>query len=443
MKGVIIAGGLGTRVGASTLIANKHCLPIYDRPMIHYPLATLKQLGCKEVAIIFSPPFGNQIITLIGNGSQLGINVTYLVQTKPDGGIADALMLAEGFANNESIVVVLGDNVMEADGISVDDFRSGCRIFLKEVPNPEEFGVAEFSRGSLVGLVEKPTQNIGNKAIIGLYLYDLTVFDKIRKCRPSLRGQLEITDVNDLYLKEKSLQWRLFNGSWQDCGTPDKMLLASLHQQSQDMILKEISDLSNNIQDLIRLTKDNDWDFEGGVAITKDEWLKLYRFIRDIVPVAANADPIIFAQNDGTYRLEFNRSNQSIELMGKVSNWRVKDGSIESFNADAAALIIKEFLKGDCPSGLVGRESSNKIEDIPRVQKKLMVAYRAGLASLALLNGTEFSLETDDNDPLTFQITTRLDSIYKKLSEESIAEIEGWIAAESIKELCKKIRSAV
>jgi glucose-1-phosphate thymidylyltransferase len=437
VKGIVIAGGLGTRVGPSTLIANKHCLPIYDKPMIYYPINTLRQLGCKDIAVIFSPPFGNQIVTLLGNGSQFGINVTYLVQTKPDGGIADALQLAEGFANGENIAVILGDNVMDDKSVETESFKDGCRIYLKVVDNPQEFGVAEFSRGSIIRLVEKPVGFIGNDAVIGIYLYDRTVFDKIKACKPSPRGQLEITDVNDLYLKEKKLQWRRFDGFWQDCGTPDKILQAGLYQQSCSSLLREASDLSQNIHDLIRLTKVPNWNYEGGAVIHKEEWIKLYSFIREIIPYASGLDPVVLARGDGTYRLEFSAGSNYMELSGRLNAWQDSGGKV--LGDKEAVRAIERFLKGSNRTSLM--QQSNPVEPMDQSthQNKLIKTYKFGIAALALLRGTEFDKEMGDDDPIAFQLTTQLDSIWKKLSSHSVELIDAWIANKPMEELCQNI----
>lgn len=221
MKGVILAGGLGTRLYPLTWATNKHLLPVYNRPMIFYPIETLTQAGIDEIIVIASGPHSGHFISVLKNGKELGIkHLEYAYQEKPNGGIADALAIAEDFADNNNIAVILGDNTTDTDISSdVKNFKEGARIFLKEVPDPERFGVAVLKDDRITELVEKPKTPTSNFAITGLYLYDNTVFDKIRAIEPSARGELEITDVNKLYLQEEKLSWSELKGYWSDAGT--------------------------------------------------------------------------------------------------------------------------------------------------------------------------------------------------------------------------------
>lgn len=447
MKAVVIAGGLGTRVGPSTLIANKHCLPIYDRPMIHYPLLTLKAMGFKEVAVVLSPPHGNQLITLIGNGSEFRMNVSYLVQTKPDGGIADALRLAEGFANGDAIAVVLGDNVMDAS-IKINDFTKGARIYLKEVEDASQFGVADIKDGAVFSIEEKPQDPKSNLAVIGFYLYDNTVFNKIRACRPSKRNQLEITDVNALYLKEKALDWRMMDGFWQDCGSPDKLLSASLYWFGRNQLFKENSELADSIKDLIRLTKVKDWDYEGGEAINIEEWMKVYSLIRDINHTSGPLDPTVSALNNGKHQITFSKGEHSFKAVGGSGRWMVEVPYRQPrYNVTDKMMVEagRAFWRNVTSSrDLRDSVTNEKIRPIKtgreRPQRKLIEAYQSGLASLALLEGTEFDEEEDEDEPITFSLRVRLDSIYRHLNSESINIIDQWIEKDKVKELCLKVK---
>lgn len=229
MKGVILAGGLGTRLYPLTWATNKHLLPVYNKPMIFYPIETLTQAGIDEIIIITSGPHSGHFISVLKNGKELGIkHLEYAYQEKPNGGIADALSIAEDFADNNDIAVILGDNTTDTD-ISKDtrEFKSGARIFLKRVDDPERFGVAVLDEDRIVKIEEKPKTPTSNFAITGLYLYDKTVFDKIRSIEPSARGELEITDVNNLYLQEGQLSHSFLDGYWSDAGTFDTLYQAN------------------------------------------------------------------------------------------------------------------------------------------------------------------------------------------------------------------------
>jgi glucose-1-phosphate thymidylyltransferase len=234
MKGVILAGGLGTRLYPLTHVTNKHLLPIYDKPMIFYPIQTLVTAGICDVLVVTSGPHVGHFLRVLKNGKELGLrHVEYAYQEKPDGGIADALALAEDFADGDSIAVILGDNTTDANIASaVQNFTEGGMIFLKEVTDPERFGVAEFDpndNGKIIGIEEKPKQPKSNYAVTGLYLYDSKVFEFIRECDPTYagRGELEITQVNNFYLKQGKLRWSELNGFWSDAGTFESMFHAA------------------------------------------------------------------------------------------------------------------------------------------------------------------------------------------------------------------------
>lgn len=231
MKGVILAGGKGTRLYPLTKITNKHLLPVYDQPMIYYPIQTLVDAGIRDILIVTGGNYAGDFLQLLGNGRQFGLTSLNYTYQEGEGGIADALSLAEHFADNDKLCVILGDNIIEK-GIreAVEDFRrqeKGAKILLKEVPDPERFGVAEIHKGHVVRIEEKPKTPKTSYAVTGIYMYDATVFDKIRTLEPSARGELEITDVNNAYIREASLSFAFLDGWWTDAGTFDSLLRAA------------------------------------------------------------------------------------------------------------------------------------------------------------------------------------------------------------------------
>lgn len=232
MKGVILAGGLGTRLYPLTKITNKHLLPIYDKPMIFYPVETLINAGIMDIMIVTGGNYAGDFLRLIGNGKEFGLKHIDYTYQEGEGGIADALSLAEYFADGEPICVVLGDNIIEKNIMkAVKDFemqKEGAKILLKEVPDPERFGVAEIENGKLVRVVEKPIQPRSNLAVIGIYMYDSRVFDIIKTLKPSGRGELEITDVNNAYIEKGKMTWEMLQGWWTDAGTFESLLRANM-----------------------------------------------------------------------------------------------------------------------------------------------------------------------------------------------------------------------
>lgn len=231
MKGVILAGGLGTRLYPLTYVTNKHLLPIYDKPMIYYPLTTLVNAGIKDILIVTSGPHVGHFLGVLKNGTELGVNhLEYAYQEKPDGGIADALSLAKDFADNESVAVILGDNTTDADiSEEVKNFTKGALIYLKKTSDPRRFGIAVFdeAREKVMRINEKPKNPVGDMAVTGLYLYDKNVFDYIAQVKPSGRGELEITDVNNIYIEKGEMRWAELNGYWSDAGTFDSLYQAN------------------------------------------------------------------------------------------------------------------------------------------------------------------------------------------------------------------------
>lgn len=228
MKGIILAGGTGSRLYPLTKVTNKHLLPVYDKPMIYYPLQTLIDAGITEIMIVSGRGHAGHFLELLGSGSELGVQLTYEIQ-EGAGGIAQALGLARRWAGDDSVTVILGDNIFE-DSVkeAVQSFTSGARVFLKEVRDAQRFGVAEVSGNRILGIEEKPQNPKSNFAVTGLYIYDTRVFRIIQDLKPSNRGELEITDVNNAYIKKGMMTFSCLNGFWSDAGTFDSLVRASV-----------------------------------------------------------------------------------------------------------------------------------------------------------------------------------------------------------------------
>lgn len=229
MKGIILAGGTGSRLHPLTKVTNKHLLPVYNKPMIYYPIETLMKIGIKDIIIVTGREHAGNFLNLLGSGVEFGAHFYYVLQDGA-GGIAQALSLTEGIAGNESVVVILGDNII-LDDVSqqVKDFKTGAIIFLKEVHDPGRFGVPVFGKTGkkLLKIEEKPNKPQSEYAVTGLYVYDYTVFDRIKKLKPSARGELEITDLNNLYLKDEKLNYAVLKGPWLDAGTFESLFESS------------------------------------------------------------------------------------------------------------------------------------------------------------------------------------------------------------------------
>lgn len=228
MKGIILAGGTGSRLQPLTKVTNKHLLPIYDKPMIYYPIQTLVSAGITDIMIVSGKGHAGQFLELLQSGKELGAKFSYGVQEEA-GGIAQALALCEDFVDKEKVVVMLGDNILQ-DDISqpVKDFESqkrGAKIFLKEVEDPRSFGVAEISGEKIISIEEKPKNPKSNFAVVGLYMYDEQVWDAVKTLAPSARGELEITDVNNYYVRNKEMSFSILNGWWGDGGESFDSLL--------------------------------------------------------------------------------------------------------------------------------------------------------------------------------------------------------------------------
>jgi glucose-1-phosphate thymidylyltransferase len=231
MKGIVLAGGTGSRLYPLTKITNKHLLPIYDKPMIYYPIQTLVDAGIKNILIVTGGRNSGDFLRLLANGKEFGLAHLNYTYQEGEGGIADALGLAEHFADGDKVCVILGDNILEKSiRGAVEDFERqerGAKILLKEVPDAERFGVAELVGDRIVGIEEKPRFPKSNYAVTGVYLYDGTVFDKVRELVPSGRGELEITDVNNAYIREGSMTYAHMDGWWTDAGTFESLLKAT------------------------------------------------------------------------------------------------------------------------------------------------------------------------------------------------------------------------
>ena len=236
LKGVVLAGGTGSRLMPLTKVTNKHLLPVGHEPMIYYPIAKLTSVGVKEILIVTGVEYIGDVVSLLGSGREFGCRFTYKVQDEA-GGIAEALGLAEGFAHGQPVAVILGDNIFQASlKAYADNFiaqKIGARVLLKEVAEPQRFGVAEVSDGKVINIEEKPEQPKSDYIITGIYFYDAGVFDIIRTLKPSGRGELEITDVNNAYIEKGQLAYDILDGWWTDAGT-----FASLNK-ANELVLTE------------------------------------------------------------------------------------------------------------------------------------------------------------------------------------------------------------
>jgi glucose-1-phosphate thymidylyltransferase len=244
MKGVILAGGYGTRLHPLTRVTNKHLLPVYDKPMIYYPIQCLLNVGIEEIMIVTGGNKAGDFLELLGNGKEFGITELHYTYQEGAGGIADALALTKDFLDGDKVVVVLGDNIIQKNiRHAVGEFftqRKGAKILLKEVPDPQRFGVAEVDeKGNVLSIEEKPKEPKSNYAVIGIYMYDDQVFDIIDNLQPSGRGELEITDVNNAYIQQGAMTSQVLDGWWTDAGT-----IESIHRATV-MVAK---DGANNLE---------------------------------------------------------------------------------------------------------------------------------------------------------------------------------------------------
>jgi glucose-1-phosphate thymidylyltransferase len=236
IKGIVLAGGTGSRLMPLTKVTNKHLLAVGKKPMIYYPVEKLISAGIREILIVTGVDHMGDVVNLLGSGKNFSCRFTYKVQDQA-GGIAQALSLAEGFANDSGLIAILGDNIFKASlKLYLQKFSSqkkGARVLLKKVPNPQRFGVAEISKGRVIRITEKPGKPKTNYAVTGIYFYDNSVFDIIRKLKPSGRGELEITDVNNTYIKHNQLEYDILTGWWTDAGTFESL------GKANELVIKE------------------------------------------------------------------------------------------------------------------------------------------------------------------------------------------------------------
>lgn len=236
MKGIILAGGAGSRLSPLTKVTSKQLLPIYNKPMIYYPLETLLQAGIKDILIIVAPERAGDFLRLLGSGANFGCDFTFEVQEKPEG-LAQAFLIGENFIGDDNVTMILGDNIFEESfSDQIKSFESGGRVFAKQVPDPERFGVVAFDENQqAVSIIEKPEKPESDYAVTGLYVYDNTVIEKAKSLKPSPRGEIEITDINNLYLQEGKLDVAFVNGLWLDAGTFESWFEATAFMRNREL----------------------------------------------------------------------------------------------------------------------------------------------------------------------------------------------------------------
>ncbi len=240
MKGIILSGGSATRLRPCTKVTSKQLLPVYNRPMIYYPLNTLIKAGIKDILIIVSPEQAGHYLNLLGSGKEFGVKFTYEIQDKPEG-LAQAFLIGENFIDDDSVCMILGDNIFEDDfSEDIKSFSGGAKVFAKHVPDPQRFGVVEFdSENRAISIEEKPENPKSNYCVTGLYVYDNKVVEIAKNLKPSKRGELEITDLNRVYLESGELDVAMVNGAWIDAGTFDSLLEAQIlaKEKLQDKLI--------------------------------------------------------------------------------------------------------------------------------------------------------------------------------------------------------------
>lgn len=243
MKGIVLAGGTGSRLFPLTKVTNKHLLPVYDRPMIHYPIRMLQRAGIEDILVVTGGHSASDFLRLLGDGREFGLPHLYYAYQQGEGGIAEALKVAAGFARGDSVCVVLGDNLIQGDiRPIVERFKNqprGARVLLKEVEDPQRYGVARFEGNRIVEILEKPDHPPSKLIVTGIYLFDERVFDICERIAPSARGELEITDVNNFYIRDGCLEYDRIDGWWIDAGTYDS-LLAAAQLVAADQALTEV-----------------------------------------------------------------------------------------------------------------------------------------------------------------------------------------------------------
>ena len=236
MKGIILAGGKATRLRPLTLVTSKQLLPVYNKPMIYYPLQTLLDAGIKDILIIIAPDYSGQFLNLLGDGSEFGARFSYIVQKEPRG-LSEAFILGEKFIGNDNVTMILGDNIFLQQDFSQDirNFNSGGLVFARQVEDPQRYGVVEFDKnGKVISLEEKPQKPKSNYVVVGLYVFDNRVSAAAKNLKPSARGELEIIDLQKFYLDKNELTVKIFDGIWEDAGTFDSLLrVGNIVAQSQ------------------------------------------------------------------------------------------------------------------------------------------------------------------------------------------------------------------
>jgi glucose-1-phosphate thymidylyltransferase len=240
MKGIILAGGNATRLRPLTKITSKQLLPVYNKPMIYYPINTLVSSGIKDILIIIAPTYSGHFLNLLGSGKEFEANFSYAIQEEPKG-LADAFIVGEDFIDNDSVTMILGDNIFDNNGFSreIRSFDSGAMVFAKKVKDPERYGVVEFDkRGKVLSIMEKPEEPKSDFAVVGLYTYDSRVVEYAKNLTPSERGEIEITDLNNIYLKKGELKVNLFDGLWADAGTFESLLEVSNYMANKKSSIK-------------------------------------------------------------------------------------------------------------------------------------------------------------------------------------------------------------
>lgn len=230
MKGIILAGGKATRLRPLSKITSKQLLPIYNKPMILYPLETLLNAGIKDILIIMAPEYAGHFLNLLGSGKEFGAKFSYEIQDEPKG-LADAFIIGENFIGDDNVTMILGDNIFDYNfGTSIGSFKNGAKIFAKKVDDPKRFGVVEFDENNnVLSIIEKPTEPKSNYAAVGIYIYDNRVIDIAKNLQPSVRGEIEITDINNAYREKGELKVDIIKGIWEDAGTFDSLLRANIY----------------------------------------------------------------------------------------------------------------------------------------------------------------------------------------------------------------------
>ena len=240
MRGIILSGGSATRLRPCTKVTSKQLLPVYNRPMIYYPLNTLIKAGIKEILIIVAPERAGDYLNLLGSGKEFGVKFTYEIQDEPKG-LAEAFIIGENFIDEDNVTMILGDNIFEDDfSQDIKNFKSGGKVFAKEVSDPERFGIVEFNKNNkAISIEEKPKNPKSNYCVTGLYIYDNRVIEAAKNLKPSERGELEITDLNNWYLEKGELEVAMVNGQWIDAGTFDSLLRAQnfVKEKMQDKLV--------------------------------------------------------------------------------------------------------------------------------------------------------------------------------------------------------------